>query len=233
MDDYSKIHYGDQLANFEDTQKSLLQFYEETVKRLFINLPEGASVLDLGAGSCLLGLALRKFPKMSYQAVEPDEYFYASAKSRGLNVYKNDALTFLSSLESETIDCVFCKDLIEHLSLDDFTTLVIEINRVLKPGGIWVSHQPNPDSPWFSGVFFSDLTHVTAYSSRLLDKYLRQKNFKDFYAHEDFLAPGTRYRYIRKVLWLVVKQIYKLAIIAEPCPPVTVFSRNYFFVVKK
>ena len=59
--------------------------------------------------------------------------------------------------------------MIEHLTFDEYFSLIQEAYRVLKPGGVLILETPNPDNPLvgISGIW-SDPTHLRPIPSSLL-----------------------------------------------------------------
>ena len=97
-------------------------------------------ILDAGCGTGLLAKRLNKFGEVTGVDIDPRAIFYS--KKRGIKVIKasiNDL-----PLQDLTFDVVVSMDVLYHKRVDDKKAL-LEIYRVLKPGGLLLLRVPaNP-----------------------------------------------------------------------------------------
>lgn len=68
-----------------------------------------------------------------------------------------DVYDVLGRIPDETVDAVFSNHFVEHVA--DLSGLVLELRRVLKPGGMITTVAPHFSNPYF----YSDYTHRTAF----------------------------------------------------------------------
>lgn len=118
------------------------------------------TVLDLGAGTCEFINAIRCAEKIAVDA-NPDVVEYA----RDAKVIQTLS-TDLSPVASESIDVVFCSNLLEHLpSKKAVLQTLRECQRVLRPGGTLMILQPNirylPGRYWDYFDHHTPLTHLS------------------------------------------------------------------------
>jgi cyclopropane fatty-acyl-phospholipid synthase-like methyltransferase len=121
----------------------------------------GARVLDIGSGNGVidLGVSLKSGADVVGVDIDPTdaEILKAAAHAHGLD-YGNANLSFqgsddkLSSLEIESFDHIYSRDVFEHVF--DPVTLLRSANRVLKSGGtMFIQIWPLWDSEWGAHLF--------------------------------------------------------------------------------
>jgi len=115
--------------------------------------------IDLGSGR---GEMLRYLGQQGYEAIGVDlnQLAVSSCVDEGLNAICADALTYLESLEPESVSLVTSLHMIEHLQTRDLLYLLQAALKVLKPGGMLLLETPNPRNLLVgSGDFYRDFTH--------------------------------------------------------------------------
>ncbi len=142
-------------------------------------LPSGknASIVDLACGG---GRLLHFFKRLGYTRISgvdisPEQV--ALAKTVTKAVYEEDILAYLSS-RPETFDLITGIDIIEHLTKEEGLRFLKQCYQALKPGGRLILQTPNADSPWFSSIFHSDVTHEVGYTPHSLHGMLKQVGFE-------------------------------------------------------
>lgn len=98
------------------------------------------NVLELGPGS---GINFRYFPKhISWQGVEPNAMLHASLKEEAaingfpasvLDLKAVSAQEHIASIATGSLDAVVCTKVLGNIA--DYENVMVEIHRVLKPGG--------------------------------------------------------------------------------------------------
>lgn len=109
---------------------------------MFLKAPEpGAHLLEIGAGN---GAALEKMKHRGWNvtAIEFDPACVPALEARGLKCYPRDLREL--NLPGESTDAIYMGHVIEHLH--NPKTLLMECNRILKPGGSLVMVTPNSQS---------------------------------------------------------------------------------------
>ena len=61
------------------------------------------------------------------------------------NIEQGNVFDYLKKLPDDSMDVVTAIDLFEHFGKSELFDLVTEIYRVLKNGGVLISHQPNAE----------------------------------------------------------------------------------------
>jgi SAM-dependent methyltransferase len=113
------------------------------------------------------------------------------------------SVTDLSSVGDNSVDFVFASNLFEHLKQDEFSLVLQQIRKKLKPGGTLNILQPNYRFAYRE--YFDDYTHVTVYSDRSLCDFLVAQGFRVIDCRPRFL-PLT----VKSVLpiWPILIQFY-------------------------
>ena len=138
--------------------------------------PSGHPVLDLGCGSGAF-IELLQENGLSAVGIDLADEAVSECTAKGLNVFRDDALHFLSD-KHEEYGSIFCSHLIEHFEYDDAVRLLVSIHEALVTGGRIVLITPNPASLEVSEYFWLDPTHVRPYPLPLLVSMLEQTGFQ-------------------------------------------------------
>ncbi len=102
-------------------------------------IPEGATVLDLGAGACLFINAVRAARRIALDA-NPELPRHAAA---GVETVVSDDLS-LAAIPPASLDVVFVSNFLEHLGgYREILSLLVAIRERLRPGGSLMVLQPN------------------------------------------------------------------------------------------
>ena len=124
-------------------------------------VPDNASVLELGAGYCEFINHIRATRKVALDIVETVREVAAPDVETHVG-----SCTQLAFAGDSSLDVVFASNLFEHLLLPDLELTLGEVRRVLKPGGKLLVIQPN--FRYCYRDYFDDYTHVMIYTDRSL-----------------------------------------------------------------
>ena len=91
----------------------------------------------------------------------------------------------LSMVDDASIDLVFTSNLLEHLTDEQLERLASEVKRVLRPGGILITMQPNYYYAYRE--YFDDYTHKKAFS---------HESLKDFFVANGFGVTAVEKRFL-------------------------------------
>jgi ubiquinone/menaquinone biosynthesis C-methylase UbiE len=100
---------------------------------VYDNIPSGSSVLDLGCGAGMLALLKRKGLDLVGVDLSPE-----CAQAARRNGYDAGVSAVLSQLPfpDHNFDYVVSLDVFGHIGLEDKDSVIAEIRRVLRPGGV-------------------------------------------------------------------------------------------------
>ncbi|MGM0944157.1 MAG: class I SAM-dependent methyltransferase [Bacteroidota bacterium] len=128
-----------------------------------------SKVLDIGAGN-------GSFAKFCQR---DDFYLYDGNKESVKTLkadYPNSVYGRLPELpfEDQFFDLIHCSHVIEHLQPQDLYDSLVQMDRVLKIGGILVI-----STPLLWEGFYQDLSHIKPYDPLVLEKYLTGNYFEN------------------------------------------------------
>ena len=104
----------------------------------------------------------RRPPGLEAYGVDTDADSVRRCTAIGLDARQENLFDHLAGLGDESLGGVFCSQVVEHLPPDLLPTLMEQIARVLRPGGVAVVETPNPASfATHVQSFWRDPTHVS------------------------------------------------------------------------
>lgn len=95
----------------------------------------------------------------------------------GFDIRLTDGAAFLRQTAEASFDRVALFDVAEHLPVAALRDMMVEIRRVLKPGGRVVLRSPNCASPWGLKMQFDTFDHVTPITSGRLRELAQATDF--------------------------------------------------------
>jgi len=136
-------------------------------------------VLDIGCGRGEF-LELLKENGIGGRGIDIDEKMVQFCTNKGLDVFLADALSYLKSLEDQTLDGIFSAQVIEHLASSEVIELVELCYKKTKPGGRFVAETINPLSmAIFTRSLYLDPAHVKPIHPETMRFLLESSGFKD------------------------------------------------------
>jgi SAM-dependent methyltransferase len=92
--------------------------------------------------------------------IDLDDGMLEACRERGLPAQRNDALSYLATVEDNSLAIVSGFHIAEHIPFPDLQTLVAEALRVLIPGGVLILETPNAENIAVgTNGFYLDPTH--------------------------------------------------------------------------
>jgi len=155
---------------------------EEIKERFKIYLPyvepvRDTPVIDLGCGRGEW-LELLKETGISARGVEKNLVSIQQCRDRGFEVVDSDVLAYVRSLGDGTAGAITGFHIIEHVSIETLVTLLDEVLRVLRPGGVAIFETPNPENVLVgSNFFYLDPTHKHPLPSELMQFLFDNRGF--------------------------------------------------------
>lgn len=210
-------------------------YLDRLVRRHFPPSRE-ATIFDVGCGhGAVLDAARRAgYAKLAGVDVSPQQV--EAARHLGIpGVQQGDLLQALGELAAESQDMVIAFDVLEHFGKDETLAFVDEVQRVLRPGGRWLIHVPNGESPFAGRIRYGDFTHEQAFTSGSLTQLLLASGFERVACFEDVPVPHGLPSIVRAVLWRVIRMGLRLYIAAETGDSGrdAIFSQNLLAVATK
>lgn len=128
-------------------------FYE--IVRQYLPSNKNEKIIDIGCGKGTLFeyLGLNQYPNVYMLDGEVKAIEYCKYERYGIPILwdASDPLPVPNS----SISLLHCSHMIEHLSVSDLENIIVEINRVVKPGGFVVIAGPL----LYTG-FYEEITHI-------------------------------------------------------------------------
>lgn len=132
--------------------------------------PPESTIMEVGAGHCEFINTIKAAKKYAVD-INPDTSEYADSAVQVIQTTSTD----LSEIPSATVDRVFASNFFEHLSHSEITATLVEIRRILKPGGMIVIMQPNFRYCYKDYFMFFD--HISALDHRSMGEVLNMTGY--------------------------------------------------------
>lgn len=134
------------------------RFREEMLRRVEADLPEQGMAVDVGCGTGTFALALNeRRPDAQVVGIDGDAEILGLARvKRGAEeVEWREGLAQELPVQPESADVVTISLVLHHLLPEDKRKALVEMKRILKPGGrLHVADWGPPGDPLMSGAFF-------------------------------------------------------------------------------
>jgi SAM-dependent methyltransferase len=195
-----------------------------------------AAVIDLGCGHGALMYVARQLGYGNILGIDRSSEQVASARSLGIDgVREGDLVETISRLPPESNDVVVTFDVIEHFRKDELVWFVDQVFRVLRPGGRWIIHTPNAESPFGARMRYWDFTHEGAFTRVSIRQLLLSSGFARVECYEDSPIPHGVKSSIRFVLWKGLRAGLRLWLAVESGDTSrgAIFSQNLLAVAMK
>jgi SAM-dependent methyltransferase len=152
--------------------------HNRNVREFYVKFFDSAqNILELACGRGEFLQILKERGK-NVIGVDIEIEMVSHARSKGLDVIKDDAFAFLKNAKSK-YDGIFISHFIEHLDPEQVVELLHLCKSVLSDGGILVVTAPNPGCISTTlHEFWRDPTHVRMYDLPLVEFFLHQAGFE-------------------------------------------------------
>jgi SAM-dependent methyltransferase len=208
-------------------------YIRDVIKR-HISPDRNQVIVDLGCGSGAYLYFLRQLGYNSIKGVDGSKEQVELAHQIGLtSVEHGDLLDYLSKHSNCTIDTILLMDVLEHMTRPEIFQLFDEIWRVLKHGGKCLLHVPNAEGIFGNRVFWSDITHETAFTPRSMQQIMALVGFSRVECFEDKPIPHNFNSTLRRLIWDTATIYPRLLLLAETGKIRSVLSQNMLVSVGK
>ena len=148
----------DRYLGFEDIFRGSEDFIRDRMKAYLPILTQHERVVDIGSGRGEM-LDLLRDAGVPATGVDTDEGMVQRCRSRGHDVQQIDGIAFLRAQPDGSLPAIFCAQVVEHLTYDDFLAFLQVSLAKLAPGGQLVFETVNPHALEAFKTFYTDLTH--------------------------------------------------------------------------
>lgn len=158
--DNSYILLENRYRGSEELITDRMKPYVSRIKEYIQETTKAGPVLEVGCGRGEL-LSLLHEEGIDVLGIEPDEAMVRRCREKGLQVYSQDIVEYLSTVEDASIKGIVAIQVIEHLSNDYRTAFLELLMRKVIPGGFLILETINTSSflPLLQN-YFRDPTHV-------------------------------------------------------------------------
>ena len=175
-----------------------------------------AAIIELGCGHGAVVHFARNAGYRNVVGVDRSAEQVALAAALGIDgVREGDLMETLRALADESYESVVAIDVIEHFTKDELLALVDEVLRVLKPGGRWIMHAPNGESPFFGRMRYGEFTHELAFTRESLEQLLLPSGFSEVRFFEDGPVPQGLKSGVRWLLWKLIRGVLRFYLAVE------------------
>ena len=150
-------------------------------------VPEDAVVLDLAAGHCEFINHIRAGRRIAVD-LNPDVALHAAAGVQ-THVLRSDDL---AGIEGQSVDVVFVSNFFEHITREAILATLVEVRRVLRPGGRLLVLQPNVR--YCARDYWQFFDHITPVDDRALCEALEATGYHVILDIPRFLPYTTKSR---------------------------------------
>ncbi len=187
-------------------------FIERLVRRHF-PANRDVRILELGCGSGELIAYLHAQGYCHVTGVDTSTEQVALARGLGRETIEQaDVFDALHQRPSSSLDVVVAFDVVEHLSKPEVLPLFEEVCRVVAPGGRFLIHTINGESPFFGRIRYGDFTHEVAFTSRSMRQLLLYAGFTRIDSYEDTPVVHGLTSFGRAFLWQVIRSALRIVL---------------------
>lgn len=168
-----------QYFNFENIHRGNRQEVKDKQKIFLPYFKNANDILDIGCGRGEF-LEILKEEGISSSGIDINMEMISFCRDRGLNVQRADALSYLSSLDDNSLGGIFTSQVIEHLDGSTLLELIRLCHQKLKPGAYLIAETLNPLClTIFSGPFYLDMSHTKPIHPQTASFILEMSGYKE------------------------------------------------------
>ena len=195
-----------------------------------------AAIVDLGCGhGALVYFARRAGYRHIIGFDRSPEQVWAASRLGIEEVRLGDLFEALHSLADGSQDMVIAFDVIEHFQRQELVPFAQAVCRVLRPGGRWIVHTPNGESPFVGRIRYGDLTHELAFTRESFSQLCLSCGFSQVRCYEDAPVVHGTTSAARYLAWKVIRGFLRFYLAAETgdTSRSAIFSQNLLAVAVK
>jgi SAM-dependent methyltransferase len=208
--------------------------YLQSIIRKHFPSNRESRVLDIGCGHGALLYFLRREGFNNLRGTDGSrEQVELSRRLEITGVELGEGEEFLRACAGESVDVVALFDVLEHLTRQEAFELVLEVRRVLSPGGLCIGHVPNAGGIFGSLIRYGDLTHEQAFTAASIRQMFGALGFSETRCFEDKPVVHGVTSLGRRVLWELGTAPFRLLYSAETGGTGPILSQNLLFLATR
>lgn len=181
---------------FEEQFRGSREDIKERQSNFISYFTECTTVLDIGCGRGEFLELLKKY-NIGAKGIDVDDTMVDYCLSKGLNVVKDDAISYLEKLDDKSLDGIFIDQVVEHLEPAYLINLLKLCFQKLKYGYYIFVETVNPLTLVSFANFYIDMTHKKPVHPETLKFLLTSAGFRDL--DTKFLSPVSEEAKLEKV----------------------------------
>lgn len=194
--------------------------------RSFLPLDKGAKILEVGCGDGNFVYYLQKRGYLNAFGIDLSEEQIILGKKLGIsNLELAELKAYLTGRENQ-YDCIFAKDVIEHLTRQEAFDALQLISNALKPAGTFLMQVPNGQGLFFTSIFYGDYTHEMPYTFQTVRQLFLNTGFSKAECFPVNPYPGSWKGKIRSALWKLKVAQTRFWKMVETGNPSGIFTSN-------
>ncbi len=208
--------------------------YHNSIIARYVPKDRQLTVLDIGCGHGTLVYFLQCAGYKNVSGIDASAEQVDLALRLGIpGVYHRKIDEYLAQADESSVDVVLLIDILEHMTRAELFHTLDGVLRILRPGGICISHVPNGEGVFGMATRYADLTHEMAFTSRSALQTFRAVGFKKVKCFEDGPIVHGAVSLVRRVLWELGTLTFRLLYLAETGTASILLSRNIFICSEK
>lgn len=213
--DYKSIIYGSYRSSFKgDFTEAKLRFgaakLAPVIQPWVVDADPSLPVVDLGCGAGELLFAFKALGFQQLKGCDLSGEQVAAAQQFFPDVVEQDLFAYLTALPDGSVGIVTVFDVIEHLGPQASFELMTLVRQKLAPGGLFIAHLPNGQSPFVGSVFWGDMTHEWCLTPQSAKTFCLVNGFENFDAAEHLGTSNSLSGKLRAVLWKLCNAGFRL-----------------------
>ena len=217
MPSFRDILYRDYSASFGSQKKLDARVQHAQYEAAYRSLPPDhrAAIVDLGCGKgeWLGWMASKGYSMLTGVDLSESDLATARLEDPAQRWVQGNGITFLES-QSAAFDLIHAKDVVEHMTKDEFIQFLMGAHRALRPrGSVWLLTF-NAQSPLSTATRYGDFTHEIALTPSSAAQCLRACGFTDISVqgrHCCSASAAGRIRFLLgKILYRAARLVLKI-----------------------
>jgi SAM-dependent methyltransferase len=208
--------------------------YLQSIIRKYFPRNRESRILDIGCGHGTLLYFLRQEGYGNLRGTDASGEQVDLSRRLGIaGVELGDAVDLLRACTAESAEVVALFDVLEHLTRQEAFDLLVEVRRVLSPGGLCIGHVPNAGGIFGALVRYGDLTHEQAFTASSVRQMFGTLGFSEAKCFEDKPVVHGVTSLIRRIIWELGSAPFRLLYRAETAGFGPILSQNLLFVANR